>query len=215
MLKTYWRFWSKQVAAVTAASLALAAVPLWAAPLPTLRPTLPAKETQEDLEFWSGACSLYCALGPSVQASSQLREKGRKYPGEQAQDFDLTTAWVEGKPGYGIGEFLEYTYSGKDAPAGSHLAVTEVRLFNGYRKTPEVWKANSRVKRLRLLVNGRPTANLDLKDSMKMQTFKLKPIPLPHNRDVVLRFQIVSVYPGDRYQDTAITDLTFDGTGHH
>jgi hypothetical protein len=183
--------------------------------LPVLRAKVLAPETKDDLEEWSGGCSLYCAVEPSVRASSRLAEGGRTYPAGQAHDFDLSTAWVEGKPGHGVGEYLEYTYDLTKKPVQPGLAVTTVHIFNGYRKSPQVWKANSRVKRFRLLVNGRPRAFIDLSDTATMQTVELKPVPLPGKARVHLRFEIAAVYPGRRHQDTAVTDLTFDGTGHH
>jgi len=185
------------------------------ATLPELRARVVARETKDLLAEWGDGCSLYCAVGPSVRASSRLSEKGHSYPAAQAQDFDLDTAWVEGKPGHGVGEYLEYTYDLTREPVQANLAVTQMHVFNGYRKSRHLWEANSRVRRFRLLVDGRPRAYVDLADTPTMQNVDLKPIPLPRKGKVSLRFEIVSVYPGAQYQDTAITDLTFDGTGHH
>jgi hypothetical protein len=181
--------------------------------LPVVRARI--TETKEAVEMWDGACSLYCAVGPElVRSSSRLAEKGRTYPADQAHDWDLDTAWVEGKPGYGVGEYLEYVYDLKEVKMPS-LTVHTVHVFNGYRKSPDLWRANGRVKRFRLKVNGAPRAYFDLKDSRSMQTLSFRPIPLPPGEKTALRFEIVSVYPGARHQDTAVTDLTFDGGGHH
>jgi hypothetical protein len=182
---------------------------------PPVRRAAVEHETEEMLDMWGGACSLYCAVGPSVRASSRLTQSGHSYPAEAAHDFDISTAWVEGKPGHGVGEYLEYTYDLTKEPVQNGLAVTTAHIFNGYRKSRHLWKANSRVRRFKLLVDGRPHALIDLVDTPKMQTVEFKPVPLPQKKRVVLRFEIVSVYAGTRYQDTAVTDITFDGTGHH
>jgi intein/homing endonuclease len=37
----------------------------------------------------------------------------------------------------------------------------------------------------------------------------------PDGKDLVLKFEITDVYPGDKYDDTAITELFFDGIDVH
>lgn len=173
------------------------------------------QETAEKLDLWAGACSLYCLISPSVRASSELREGGRFHAAGRAHDFDLETAWVEGKPGYGIGEYLEYTYDTRKNPVGRDTGVDRIYIVNGYRKSRHLFQANARVKRFRLLVDGKPHAYIHLRDTSTMQVVQFKPIPLPQKSRRTLRFEIVDVYPGSQYHDTVVTDLTFDGVGHH
>jgi hypothetical protein len=125
-----------------------------------------ATETKESLEMWDGACSLYCAVGPEIiRASSQLKEKGQSYPADQAHDWDLQTAWVEGKPGPGIAEYLEYTYDMTKVANMSKLGITSITVFNGYRKSADLWRANGRVKRMRLSIKGKTKCFVDLQDT--------------------------------------------------
>lgn len=170
----------------------------------------------EDRSFWATAdegCSWYCGGGPEkVTASSQLKPAGdNTYDAKNAHDFSFKTAWVEGVPGYGAGEYLEYLFK-NESPR-----VTDILIYNGYLKSEAGWKKNSRVKRLKLSVNGRPFVILDLRDTRALQTFKL-PGPLgrtSNGKDMVLRFEILDVYKGDAYDDTAITELFFDGLDVH
>lgn len=54
--------------------------------------------------FYSSACSWYCGgFVQSLQASSILSER---YNADNAHDFSVTTAWVEGADGDGEGEFF-------------------------------------------------------------------------------------------------------------
>ena len=173
-------------------------------------------EALEDQSFWgtmTQGCSWYCGGGPyEVIASSALVPSGEiTYEGINAHDFSFKTAWVEGVKGYGEGEFLEYRFKNQSP------RVTAILIYNGYMKSQAAWKKNSRVRHLLLSVNGTPYARLALKDSQALQTFTL-PAPLGRTadgKDLVLRFEIASVYRGTAYDDTALTELYFDGVDVH
>ena len=83
-------------------------------------------------------------------------------------------------------------------------------------KTPALWQANNRVKKLKLWVNNQPFALLSLRDLPALQTFK---VPLLGNRadkkELILRFEILEIYPGTKYHDTALTEIFFDGIDVH
>ena len=144
----------------------------------------------------------------AVTSSSAL---SAKYAGENAHDFSILNAWAEGVPGGGVGEYLLYTFPGKSAP------VTIVEILNGYTKTKKAWKNNGRVKRLKMYYNGKPYAILELKDTRSLQSFnvgRLGPFEAAAP-DWTLKFEILDVYPGDKYDDTVITELYFGGISPH
>ena len=155
-----------------------------------------------------GGCSWYCGGGNyKIKASSSL---GDSYKAEFANDLSYKTAWVEGKKDEGIGEYLEY-YFKNDSPR-----ITEIIISNGYMKSEETWKNNNRVKKLKLYVNGVPFGILNLKDSRTDQYFAVG--TLGHNKngtDLILKFEILEVYKGSKYNDTAITEIYFDGIDVH
>ena len=155
-----------------------------------------------------GGCSWYCGGGNyKIKASSSL---GDSYKAEFANDLSYKTAWVEGKKDEGIGEHLEY-YFKNDSPR-----ITEIIISNGYMKSEETWKNNNRVKKLKLYVNGVPLGVLNLKDSRTDQYFSVG--TLGHNKngtDLILKFEILEVYKGSKYNDTAITEIYFDGIDVH
>ena len=156
----------------------------------------------------NGGCSWYCGGGNyKIKASSSL---GDSYKAEFANDLSYKTAWVEGKKDEGIGEYLEY-YFKNDSPR-----ITEIIISNGYMKSEETWKNNNRVKKLKLYVNGVPLGVLNLKDSRTDQYFSVG--TLGHNKngtDLILKFEILEVYKGSKYNDTAITEIYFDGIDVH
>ena len=155
-----------------------------------------------------GGCSWYCGGGNyKIKASSSLNDS---YKAEFANDLSYKTAWVEGKKDEGIGEYLEY-YFKNDSPR-----ITEIIISNGYMKSEETWKNNNRVKKLKLYVNGVPFGILNLKDSRTDQYFSVG--TLGHNKngtDLILKFEILEVYKGSKYNDTAITEIYFDGIDVH
>ena len=125
---------------------------------------------------------------------------------------------MEGVAGYGIGEFLEYTF-GATAPR-----VTDIIIANGFVKSEAAWANNARVKKLKMYVNNKPYAILNLKDERALQTFKVEPLgnanredfeALKRKPDWTLKFEIMEVYKGLKYDDVVIAELFFDGLDVH
>lgn len=180
-------------------------------------------ETSEMLDFEDyydvlpGGCSWYCGGGmDTLTASSELRPQGRlSYSAKHAHDLSSKTAWIEGVPGHGIGESLVYHFPPENP------RITTITIINGYARTVKVWRENSRVKRLLMYFNDEPFAMLNLEDSRYEQSFKFE--PLGHmDRDNLetkpwwtMKFEIIDVYEGDKYDDTAITEIYFDGIDVH
>lgn len=183
--------------------------------LPTFNAVVVEKEDPEWIRDWGVGCSFYCAnFSHTEQASSTLPQRNKlRYGAGQAHDFKLDTAWVEGKEGDGIGEFLEYIIDTSEH-TGNNLRVTELTIFNGYRKSKELWRDNSRVKRLKMYVNGKPYAIISLQDAYNYQTVGVGEIELKPKR-TTLRFEIMEVYKGRKYSDTAITGIELDGCCTH
>lgn len=186
-----------------------------------------AKQTTEDgpeQSVWmtvGDGCSWYCGGGPdTVTATSQLEKNGKiTYDGKNIHDYTFKTAWVEGVKGHGKGESVTYHF-GEYAPRITHIIVA-----NGYVKSNKAWKENSRVKTLKLYYNDKPVALLQLEDIMGIQTFNFEDTPFgtprKENGETInekpwtLRFEIVDVYPGSKYDDTAISEIYFDGLDVH
>ena len=165
--------------------------------------------------FYSNSCSWYCGgqVG-RITASSSLQSQGKySYGAENLHDFDHETAWVEGKEGYGIGEYITYEFPYRSP------RVTTINIHNGYVKSDQAWLANSRVKKLKVYYNDVPYAILLLENSRSLQWFDVGVLgnhPSPKNAKVwTLKFEILEVWPGTKYKDTAISDIYFDGIDVH
>lgn len=167
-----------------------------------------SKEDHLDVGSWG--CSWYCGGGPdSISASSTLpSNKTLDYKAENIHDFSLRTAWVEAVKGYGIGESITFRFPKKSPP------ITTIEIYNGYMKSDKVWQDNSRVKQLKIYVNDKPYALLNLKDIKSKQIFAIDTLQ-GVNKELYLKFEIADVYKGDKYDDVAISEIEFDGIGVH
>jgi hypothetical protein len=131
----------------------------------------------------------------NTKASSTLAPQGKvKYLASNVCDDNPNTAWVEGNADYGIGEYLEF----KDWGA---MGDGTVSILNGYQSSKASWENNSRVKKLKVTVNGKDYCTLELSDVMGVQSFVL-----PNNSGTI-RFTIMEVYPGLKWKDTAISGI--------
>ncbi|MDG1394113.1 MAG: hypothetical protein P8P55_04725 [Flavobacteriaceae bacterium] len=170
-----------------------------------------------ELIFLKG-CSWYCGGSvKTIKSSSELKENnGINYSPKNAHDFNKNTAWIEGKSDYGIGEYLEYCFDFSEIKdyKGS-LGINRILLANGYKKNKQTWENNARIKQLKVYLNGKPFAILNLLDSFEIQTIDIGKIKFSANKETKLKFEITEVYEGTKYKDTAISLLMFDGIGVH
>jgi|688.fasta_scaffold12625_5 hypothetical protein len=158
-------------------------------------------------------CSWYCGGGPdSIWATSSLPAQGQhRYDPANAHDLDYCTAWCEGVPGPGIGQSLTYRFK-PDSPR-----LHTIKISNGLVTSEAAWRANNRVKRILVSENGLPVLELTLSDTMDDQTFELPRLfgQRADGQPMDLSFTILEVYPGERFDDTVITEIWFDGTDVH
>ena len=139
-----------------------------------------------------------CSLiqGFDYCASSVLKPQyGNTYGPDHLVDEDLRTAWVEGKRGQGEGEYVV-------VDLGKPHQVNGIQIMNGYHKNVRLFRANSRVRGLRLTFSDGSRRNVTLKDEAGVQT-----IEFPSLETRWVQFEIRSVYKGTKYKDTAVTEL--------
>lgn len=166
---------------------------------------------EDYFDLIGGGCSWYCGDGGPIKitASSRLANQGsNNYSEENLHDLEANTSWVEGVQGYGIGEWVEYTFSAKNP------RITEIKIVNGYNKSQSAWKNNSRVKKLKLYIKGKPIAILNLEDTRCVQMFEIAPVT-DKEKEWTMKFEIVEVYKGDKWDDTAISEIYFSGLDVH
>jgi hypothetical protein len=130
-------------------------------------------------------------------------------------DGDLATAWAEGAPGDGEGEWIEITLSGYN--------VMDICLLGGYAKSAETFRANGRPARIGWeLYEGQQAMDwwerpvTELTDPGWWAAGPSSFSPLVRNvifvRDegvplTTIRLEIVGVHPGESFDDLCITEV--------
>ena len=141
-----------------------------------------------------------------VESSTSLASiEGVRYDAYMANDLSYATAWVVSGPG--IGESISY-YFKPELPR-----IKTICISNGVVNCEKLWLDHNRVKRLQLRVNGVIYATLHLSNTRLTQYFELDiPLNKPSSgKDLILRFEILDIYPGAKYNQTALTEIYFDG----
>jgi hypothetical protein len=156
----------------------------------------------------SQSCSLGCALGWKVSASSTLKsQRGSHYGVKYIDDGLIRTAWVEGAKDYGVCEYITFNFPKSKWVyiSGDKINFNGFRVVNGYLKNPRTWKQNSRVKIMRIYLQEVPLYDVLLDDSMTLQEVRFDSVYIKPNDAV--KVEIRDVYKGSRFSDTAISEL--------
>jgi hypothetical protein len=165
-------------------------------------------------------CSWYCGGGMDTLSASSFLKPGKtsSYEPKNIHDLNYGSAWVEGVPGNGVGEFVTYHIP------PNNPRINKLIVVNGYVRNDKTWIENSRVKKLKMYLDNKPYAILNLKDVKNEQLFSVDLIGYSDRHDYnallikpwyTIKFEIMEVYPGSKYQDTAITEIYFDGIDVH
>ena len=172
----------------------------------------------DSLEMGSGpltqgpGCSWYCGGQMyKVTSNSYLTEQNNiNYKPDNLHDFNLLTAWVPDTTNGVIGKKVNFHFKPLSA------RVNEIQIYNGYIKNIDLFKANSRVKKFRLLINGEPYAILNLADTTAQQSFMINPVRSnDKKKDLILTFEILEIYKGSKYSDVAVSEINFSGLDVH
>lgn len=135
--------------------------------------------------------------GYTYCASSILAPQyGFNYKPSNLVDGRLDTAWVEGKPGNGEGEWVV-------VDLGGERSVDGIELLNGYHKNQALFAKNNRVRGLEVSFSNGYSANYELGDHGGVQTLGFD----APQRASWVKLTIRSVYRGSKYKDTAISEL--------
>jgi len=155
------------------------------------------------------------AISHFYKASSTLGSTSRhSYELSNLADCDLSTAWVEGDPEYGIGVQLYFTVKPASWVADTYPSILEqdtnylaIYINNGYVKSDESWRNNSRIKTFNICrETGEVIHTVFLRDTAGVQMIRQVPFPADVY-DVNWYIEIIEVFPGLRWKDTAISEL--------
>ena len=146
----------------------------------------------------TGSTDADIAVIKKASASSVLIESHVTHNANRIFDGDTSTAWVEGGEGTGIGDSITLTFDNK-------YCIEEFTINAGYQKTHDLYLKNSRPKEIQLTFTDGTSETHVLEDVDKAQSVKLNG---PVMTDEVV-ITINSIYPGTKYEDTAIAEIDF------
>jgi VWFA-related protein len=158
------------------------------------------RAVQVTVKDWDDGTEKYKSKA-NIKVSSTLMEKNRPsdaYGAQNMVDGDTATAWNEGAEGDGIGEWAQFDF---DKP----VRLKAIKIIAGYTKTKRIFRANNRVKKLRLHFSDGKTQEVRLGDKMTYQTIDIDRSTPTRS----LKLEILDVYKGKRYHDTAISEVDF------
>ena len=133
-----------------------------------------------------------------ITASSALSEYGMTHSGSRIMDGDVSTAWVEGVDGYGIGEQISFVFD-------DEYELNGFKINAGYQKNEDIYKKNSRPEEIYIKFSDGSGAKIPLEDINGVQDIKF-------GSGIVTEYIIItinSVYEGNKYEDTVISEILF------
>lgn len=139
---------------------------------------------------------LATASASSVLAPEQTEQFGlvRFDPGN-ALDQDLTTSWVEGVEGAGLGEQLVLAFP-------RPISITRLGIDVGFDRDEPIFYANNRVRIARLGFSDGSAQTFEFLDQRGIQY-----IPIAAVTTTSIELVIVKVYPGLKFEDTPIAEV--------
>lgn len=156
----------------------------------------------------------------TFKSSSTLKSQGgNSYSVKNLFDGDLSTCWAEGVKGYGEGEWFEIVFN-------NDVYIETIAIANGYLKNESVYNKNSSPKKLKVTfigTEGEKYENTYTLDGMEYPSWEIKsmedkldscnwiylPDPYPGRTVKSIRFTIMDVYPGTKWDDTCISEIFF------
>ncbi len=156
-----------------------------------------------------------CLLGTSYDAdAARLKPAGvtasSAYPpgegvtyGESnVKDQKVSTVWVEGEEGSGLGSWIELDLG------GTHQ-VTNLTLWNGNWYSWDFWNRHNRAKEIEISFSDESTQKFTLKDEKVPEHIQLSKSVSTSS----IKIKVKGIYRGTTFNDTCISEVAvFDGS---
>lgn len=164
-------------------------------------------ELQDEIDRVDGLLAQASSVAPvsmselvSATASSYLSEPNLNlyHTPDRTVDGSLSTAWVEGLDGDGLGESITFTFDRTCLFSGMWINA-------GYQKSENLYRMNNRPATLTLTFSDGTEQTVSLQDVNGRQDI---PFSFPVEAESV-QLTITSVYAGNTYADTVISEISF------
>lgn len=113
-------------------------------------------------------------------------------------DENLSTAWIEGASGEGIGESVRCDF-------GKTVTLKKIIVYPGYFKGESTWGKNNRLAAVTFYFSDGSSLEANFDDEMKPQTVDVGKI-----KTTYVKLVIGDVYAGETdFEDTAVSEISF------
>jgi hypothetical protein len=139
---------------------------------------------------------------PKSQAASSIlaADGSNTYVVDNLVDNSLTTAWSEGAGGPGLGQWVRFEF-------GKTIRVNRIEIANGYQKDSQRFRGNPRVRTIQIDYSDGSQQLVNLYDIVGYQY-----ITTTGGATTYVKLTIVSVYPGDAWEDASLSEIRFFGS---
>jgi len=105
-------------------------------------------------------------------------------------------AWCEGVKGNGIGQTISFSF--KEGPQN----ISMIDLLNGHHKSDKHYATNGRIRSVGITSDKGRLGVYEIADT------KYSNIEFPQGKYKWIKLEILSVYPGSKYQDVCVTSIS-------
>lgn len=159
-------------------------------------------------------CSWYCGgkIDSIISSTKCEHFNNNNIKSYSIHDFNYGTAWINSNEDNS--KYIEYIFNKNSAK------FTEIVIVNGNVKNDSLWNEYSRVKKIKMYINGKEFKTLKLEDTKEEQVYKFQPIGATTGTKSKkmktqwsVRFEIIELYSGKK-PNVAISEIYFEGDGH-
>ncbi len=146
-------------------------------------------------DSWSEAYQTHNQIQTSkITATSTLpKSKTSSYSPNQVMDGDSTTCWCEGVKGSGIGQSFTIQFT-------KTIEIEGLKILPGYGKSVSAYLENNSVRKARITFSDGSSTIVDFTKGYYFELPEIK-------RTNSIKFTILEVNPGSKYDDTCVTEL--------
>lgn len=149
-------------------------------------------------------------LRPEIGTTAKAEPSGTdNFEPKNLLDGNMKTCWMS--PNDGKNEKIEIVIDLEEVEDIKSATLTKINFFSGWRKDYHTWKEYSRIKKLNMMVNDMPYAEIIFEDTYKEQSIDLEKFKIDRTRRSRIRFQVVDTYPGSKQNKVAISDIELVG----
>ena len=129
-------------------------------------------------------------------SSTYPPEEGTTYEAARSTDGKLSTSWIEGDAGGGLGAWVELDLGGEKT-------VQKVKIWGGLWYSKAYWERANRPKEVEIQYSDGSKDTFTLKNEMKPQEFTLAAA----KKTTTVRVKLKSTYDGTAWYDTGISEI--------